>query len=153
MRPLPASALDKLAFMAGHWRCEREDIVIEEMWLAPSGGVAQGTVRLVEAGKVGTIELIVVSAEHDRVVMRYNHFDRDLHAWEDDGPIALTLTALDGAKAVFSNLTASPRHAEEMGYELTAPDGLISWVVTLPETYPNGPRRRARHAFTFHRVN
>ena len=51
-QPLPPSALDKLVFLAGHWRGGRSDVVIEEMWLAPAGGVAQGVVRLLKGGEV-----------------------------------------------------------------------------------------------------
>lgn len=129
--PLPPSALEKLAMLAGHWRGERDDVVIEEMWLAPAGGVAQGTVRLVKDAQVGTIELIIVAAENDRIVMRYNHFYPDYRTWETDGPIALTLTKAESNEVVFSNLEHPPRHATEMGYRRTAPDALNSWVVAI----------------------
>jgi hypothetical protein len=117
------------------------------MWLAPAGGVAQGTVRLVQADKVGTIELIVVAAERDRVVMRYNHFDPDYRTWEGDGPITLTLTRADGAEVVFTNLAQPPRHAAEMGYRCETPDAMTSWVVTL-----DGPGAPQRLSFDFRRV-
>jgi len=145
--PLPPSALDKLAFLAGHWRGGRSDIVIEEMWLAPAGGVAQGTVRLLKGGEIGTIELIVVAAESDRVVMRYNHFYTDCRTWEKDGPIALTLTKAEADEAVFTNLEHPPRHASEMGYKQTGPDALSSWVIAVDA---NG--KLAQHGFDYRRV-
>ena len=136
-----------MAFLAGHWRGEHEGGVIEEMWLAPSAGVAQGTVRLVQAGKVHTIELIIVAAESDRVVMRYNHFDPDYRTWEDDGPITLTLMGAHEDEVIFWNLDDQPTDAEEMGYRLTGPDTLHSWVFAIG---PDGKVKR--HSFDYRRV-
>ena len=146
-QPLPPSALDKLAFLAGHWRGGRGDIVIEEMWLAPAGGVAQGTVRLLKGGEVGTIELIVVAAESDRVVMRYNHFYPDCRTWEKDGPIELTLTQASDGEVVFTNLNHPPVHAAEMGYRRIGPGAINSWVIAIDA---NGAR--AQHDFDFRKV-
>jgi hypothetical protein len=145
--PLPPSALDKMAFLAGHWRGGRSDIVIEEMWLAPAGGVAQGTVRLLKGGEVGTIELIIVAAENDRVVMRYNHFYHDCRAWEKDGPIELVMTKAENDEVVFTNFEHPVRHAAEMGYRQTAPGSLNSWVISIDA---NGAR--AQHDFDLQKV-
>ena len=144
---LPPAALAQTAILAGYWRGERGGVVLEEMWLPPSAGVAQGTVRLVQNGKLGTIELIVVTAEADRVVMRYNHFHSDYRPWEDDGPITLTLTAASDAELVFTNLELRPRHAMEMGYRLTSADTLSSWVITL-----NSNGDRSHFSFDFERA-
>ncbi len=145
--PVSPAALDKLAFLAGHWRSETADVVIEEMWLAPAGGVAQGSVRLVQAGKVGTIEFIVVAAERDRVVMRYNHFHPDYRTWENDGPIALTLTEASDDAVTFTSLEATPRHALEMGYRRADANQMSSWVIALRD---DGSTRR--FGFDFQRV-
>ena len=142
---LPPEALEQTAFLAGYWRGERGGVVLEEMWLPPSAGVAQGSVRLVQNGKVGTIELIVVRAEADRVVMRYNHFHSDYRPWEDDGPITLTLTAASETELVFTNLELQPRHAKEMGYRLTSANALSSWVV-------GSDGDTSRFSFDFERV-
>jgi hypothetical protein len=144
---LPPSALDKMAFLAGHWRGERDDVVIEEMWLAPAGGVAQSTVRLLKGGEVGTIELIVAAAEKDCVVLRYNHFYSDYRTWETDGPIALILTKAEPGEVVFTNLESPPRHAREMGYRQIGPDTLNSWVIVI-----DADGKLAQHSFDFERV-
>ncbi len=146
MTPLPPSALEQLQFLAGHWRGAFNDAVIEEMWLAPRGGVAQATVRLVQGEETHTIELIVVSAENDRVVMRFNHFNRDLSTWERDGPITLTLTGARGDEVVFTNLETPARHAVEVGYRAEA-ERMTSWVVALND---NGTR--TRHEFDYRRL-
>jgi hypothetical protein len=144
MRALPPSALEKLAFLAGHWIGGRDDVMIEEMWFAPAGGVAQGMVRLVNSGEVGTIELIVVAAEHDRVVMRYNHFYADCRPWEKDGPIELTLTKAEDGEVVFSNLAHPARHAKEMGYKLTGVGAMNSWVISI-----DADGKLAQHSFDY----
>lgn len=131
MTPLPPAALDTLAFLAGQWRGELGGGDIDELWLPPRAGVAQGMVRLVVDGRIATIELIVIAAEADRVVMRYNHFHPDYRVWEDDGPIALTLTEASDGVAIFTNLAAKPRHAMEMGYRAIGADALASWVVVV----------------------
>ena len=133
-----------MTFLAGHWRGERLDTVIEEVWLAPSAGVAQGSVRLIKDGKIGTIELIVVVVENDCIIMRYNHFHPNYRTWEDDGPIELTLTSARDGEVVFSNLQHPPRHATEMGYRLTGPQTLHSWVLPL---HPDGSTTRVSFDF------
>jgi hypothetical protein len=142
-----SASLDSLAFLAGHWRGEAFGGIIEEMWLAPSGGVAQATVRLVASGKLHTIELIVVADEGDRVVMRYNHFRPDYTTWETGGPIALTLTGARDGEVVFTNL-AEPQHdAAEAGYRMTGADALNSWVVAI-----DAEGAHTRHSFDYRRV-
>lgn len=126
--PLPPHSITALTFLAGHWRSDQDGSVLEEMWLAPSAGVAQGLVRLVQGDRVATIELIIISADTDRVVMRYNHFEPDYRTWETDGPITLTLTSATQSEAVFTNLSSGPRHALEMGYRMTGPASMHSWV-------------------------
>ncbi len=37
---LPATMLSQMNFLAGHWRGECKEKIIEEVWLAPNAGVA-----------------------------------------------------------------------------------------------------------------
>lgn len=143
--PLPEAALAHTAFLAGHWRGTPPGGLIEELWLPPAAGVAQASVRYIQDGRIATIELIVVAAAEGRVVMRYNHFEPDYRTWETDGPIALTLTGASPTELVFRNLDPHPRHALEMGYRLTGPDRMISWVVL--------PGEAQAPSFEYHRVN
>ncbi len=145
--PLPASALTALTLLAGHWRRAGDSFVIEEIWLPPSAGVAQGMVRLIEDGQVRTIELIVAAAENDRVALRYNHFHSNYQIWESDGPIELTLTSAREGEIVFSNLQRPPRHAMEMGYRLTSAETLHSWVIPIDA---NGSTKRV--SFDYQKV-
>jgi hypothetical protein len=147
MTPCPPSTLGRLSFLAGHWRGELAQGFIEEVWLSPAAGVAQGAVRLVENGKIATIELIVVSAESDAIVMRYNHFNPDYTTWERDGPIELVLMQAHEGEALFSSLRQPPRDAAEMGYRLLSADRLHSWVFAV-----DADGARTKHEFEFKRV-
>jgi hypothetical protein len=40
-------ALEPLAFLAGHWRGEKDGVVTEEVWLPPAGGMCLGMNRSV----------------------------------------------------------------------------------------------------------
>ena len=55
----PPDKLGLLAFLAGYWRHKQGGRLLEEAWFPPSAGLAQGSVRLIEAGAVRTIELIL----------------------------------------------------------------------------------------------
>ena len=143
----PPEDISRMAFLAGHWRGGTGDVVIEEMWLAPAAGLAQGSVRLVENGRVGTIELVLVTAERDRVVMRYNHFQPDYRPWETDGPILLTLTPGGDDEVIFRNVETPPRHALELGYRRRGADAMSSWVIV-----PRDDGSTARFAFDFTRA-
>ncbi len=79
--------------------------------------------------------------------MRYKHFHPDYRTWEENGPIALTLTTAREGEVIFTNEQSAPQHAAEMGYRLTGPQSLHSWVVALQ---PNGSTNRV--SFDFFRV-
>lgn len=144
---LPPSALARLALLEGRWRGDVQGGAIEELWLAPEAGLAQGMVRFVRDGAIATIELILVRAEPDGETMRYHHFNSDLSPWESDGPITLDLTHASETELVFTNLAATVRHAAEVGYRRTAPDALFSWVDSVA---PDGVS--ARFSFDYRRI-
>ena len=47
-----ATAINQLAWLAGHWRMEKAGRVVDEHWMAPAGGVMLGMARTVAKGKV-----------------------------------------------------------------------------------------------------
>lgn len=147
-QPVRDPHLTSTAFLAGHWLGRAGDLEIEELWLAPRGGVAEGVVRVMEGGSVHTLEFVLISVEESRVSLRFNHFNRDYTTWETDGPIELTLTTAAPNEAIFSNLSSPPRHAAEVGYRLTGPHAMTSWIVVLND---NG--ETARVTFDYERVN
>lgn len=120
-------------FLAGHWLSHGDDLDIEELWLAPRGGVSEGVVRVTKGGSVHTLEYILISAENERVVLRFNHFNRDYTTWEKDGPIELVLSSADENQIIFTNTRSPVRHAAEVGYRLTSPNAMTSWIVSVDD--------------------
>jgi hypothetical protein len=53
-------SLDRLAWLAGHWRMEKAGRVVDEHWMAPAGGVMLGMSRTVTKGKVVEHEFLQV---------------------------------------------------------------------------------------------
>ena len=47
-----ATAINQLAWLAGHWRMEKAGRGVDEHWMAPAGGVMLGMARTVAKGKV-----------------------------------------------------------------------------------------------------
>lgn len=121
------------AFLAGHWLGRSGEMEIEELWLSPRGGVAEGVVRVVKNDNVHTLEYVLISSEDQRVVLRFNHFNRDYSTWEKDGPVELVLRKADDAELVFTNMRSPVRYAAEVGYRLAGPDAMTSWIVAVDE--------------------
>jgi hypothetical protein len=134
-------------FLAGHWLGRSQDLEIEELWLAPKGGVAEGVVRVMKDGAVHTLEYLLITAETDRVLLRFNHFNRDYSTWERNGPIELVLSKASEREMIFLTTDETPRHASEVGYKLTSPSELTSWIIPVGENLP------ARVTFDYKRVH
>jgi hypothetical protein len=58
--PAPASALDRLDWLAGHWRMEKGGRVVDEQWMAPGGGMMLGMARTVAKGRVVEYEFVLI---------------------------------------------------------------------------------------------
>lgn len=136
------------ALLAGHWLGRNGDLEIEELWLAPRDGVAEGIVRVMKNGGVHTLEYMLITLEDQKVVLRFNHFNRDYSTWEKDGPIELVLSKADDAEMVFTNTRSPIRHAAEVGYRLAGPDAMTSWIVAV-----DGNGARSRVSFEYRRVS
>jgi hypothetical protein len=148
MAPVRDPHLVCASFLAGHWLSRGVDLELEELWLAPRGGVAEGVVRATKAESVHTLEYILISAEGERVVLRFNHFNRDFTTWEKDGPIELVLSSAGENELTFTNTRSPVRHAAEVGYRLTDPDAMTSWIVAVDE---NGAQTRL--SFDYRKVS
>ena len=126
-------ALASAAFLAGHWLGRNGEFEIEELWLAPRGGVTEGVVRVMQDGSVHTLEYVMISVEEQRTVLRFNHFNRDYTTLENDGPIELVLSSAGDGEIIFTNTRSPIRHAAEVGYRLAGPDAMASWIVAVGE--------------------
>ncbi len=105
-QPCHATVAD-LDFLVGRWVGEALGGVAEEVWNPALGGELLGTFRLVQAEKTIFSELMVLSVEGERVVLRLKHFSHPgLVAWEDkEESVAFPLIAVEGQTAWFGGLT------------------------------------------------
>lgn len=55
-----AASLDRLAWLAGNWRLEKEGRVIDEQWMSPAGGLMLGTSRTLAKGKANEFEFMFI---------------------------------------------------------------------------------------------
>jgi hypothetical protein len=62
-----APTLDDLSWMAGHWRGTVDGMEMEEVWLAPAGGVMLGMHRDVKGAKT-SFEFLRIAATGDGIV-------------------------------------------------------------------------------------
>jgi hypothetical protein len=91
-----APVLEDLSWMAGHWVGTSGDVVMEEFWTAPGGGVMVGLHRDVfQEGKPFFEFLRIVGAERG---LTYVASPRGT------GTTEFVLVSLDGQKVVFENL-------------------------------------------------
>ena len=62
-----APAIDQAAFLAGCWKQDRPNGVVEEQWLAPGGGMMLGMSRTVRDGKARTYEFTRIQETEGRL--------------------------------------------------------------------------------------
>lgn len=106
-----------LEFLAGRWVGEAFGGVVEESWNPPLGGEMLGTFRLVKDGAPAFYELMVLSLEADRPVLRLKHFNPGLVGWEEkDESVAFPLVAVTGTTAWFHGLTLHREKDALLGY-------------------------------------
>lgn len=67
LQAAPAPAIDQAAFLAGCWRQDRPNGVVEEQWLAPGGGMMLGMSRTVREGKARAYEFTRIQEADGRL--------------------------------------------------------------------------------------
>lgn len=119
----------ELAWLAGHWRAENGENLVEEAWSDPRAGVMTGSFRLLESGEVRVLEYLVVSQEADGVFYRFKHFRPDYSTWEGDGPpLDLRLVESAPGRAVFRNTREAEGEPSYISY-LLGDDGRLAVLV------------------------
>src|SRR5262249_16802596 len=63
----PDATADKLRWIAGCWEMRAGEMVIEEQWNKPSGGIMMGIGRTVKGGKLVETEYLQISIEKGRL--------------------------------------------------------------------------------------
>lgn len=112
-----AASFDDLEFLTGHWVHTDEQSRIEENWLPASANTRVASFRWTHGGKVSAIELVIVAADGDDVMLRFKHFDPDYRAWEADVPNTYRLADSSPCRAVFERTGDNARVPVFMIYE------------------------------------
>lgn len=116
--------LEAIHWLSGSWHGEGLGGHMEEVWSPIAGGTMLATFRLVVDDKVRVIEYIMVTAEADRVVLRFKHFRTDFTTWEEDRPLEFTLVEATPTKAVFHSAIPEQHSPRRIVYDLMAEDRL-----------------------------
>ena len=109
------SGADPLPWLAGSWRGESGETVIEETWSELEGDNRMGMFRMVAGGTVLFYEFMTIERRDDGGwALRIKHFDRGLVGWEERQD-----------SEVFDLTVAEPRRAVFVGRDAEVPKRLI----------------------------
>ncbi len=95
--------LSELAWMAGAWTGSGLGGDVELHWSKPVGGSMVGMSRLVQNGKAGFFEFILIEQDERGITLRFQHFNPGYAAWEKNGPLTLELVETTSGRAVFQS--------------------------------------------------
>ena len=94
--PAAKPTLQDFAWLAGHWRIERADRLVDEHWMAPVAGLMMGMARNVEGGKVREYEFTLLRQEPNGDIFYVASPSKQTET-------SFKLTSLRNGEAVFEN--------------------------------------------------
>lgn len=95
--------LEDLGWLAGQWAGKGLGGDVEQHWTKPVAGTMAGMFRLVQNGKPGFFEFVMIEAGEQGVTLRFQHFNPGYSAWEKNGPLVLDLVETSSNRAVFKS--------------------------------------------------
>jgi hypothetical protein len=109
-----------LAWLAGTWKMEAEDAVLEEVWSLPRGDSLFGAFRWTHKGKARFYELIVIEKGEDGVFLRLRDFGPRLVPWKSEaaGPTTWRLKKTGPREAIFEAAKSRVVYRREADAEL-----------------------------------
>ena len=127
--------LDDFAWLAGHWRIEQGDRLVDEQWMAPVGGLMIGMARNVQGGKVREYEFTLLRQEPNGDIVYIASPSKQTQT-------AFKLTSFSDGTAVFEN----PQHdfPKKIVYARQA-DGSLLAAIEGPGR--DGKPRRVEYPF------
>ena len=133
--PVAKPTLQDFAWLAGHWRIEDGDRVVDEQWMAPAGGLMIGMARNVQAGKVREYEFTLLRQEPNGDILYIASPSKQTET-------AFKLTSLRDGEAIFEN----PQHdfPKKVVYARRA-DGSLLAAIEGPGR--DGKPRRVEYPF------
>jgi uncharacterized protein DUF6265 len=117
--PAAKPTLQDFAWLAGHWRIEQADRIIDEHWMVPAGNLMMGMARNVQAGKVREYEFTLLRQEPNGDILYVASPAKQSEA-------TFKLTSLRDGEAVFEN----PEHdfPKKIVYARQADGSLLAWI-------------------------
>ena len=115
--------LSELAWLAGAWTGNGLGGDVDLHWSKPTAGSMTGMSRLVQNGKPGFYEFILIEQDERGITLRFQHFNPGYSAWEKNGPLLLDLVEATTGRAVFQSRDAKQSPAR-MVYSVRGKDGL-----------------------------
>ncbi len=94
--PAAKPTLQDLAWIAGHWRIEQGDRLVDEQWMTPAGELMMGMARNIQGGKVREYEFTLLRQEPNGDILY-------IASPSQQAETAFKLTSLSGGTAVFEN--------------------------------------------------
>jgi hypothetical protein len=133
--PVARPTLQDFAWLAGHWRIEQGERLVDEQWMAPAGGLMIGMARNVQAGKVREYEFTLLRQEPNGDIVYVASPSKQTQT-------TFKLTSLRGGEAVFEN----PEHdfPKKVIYTRKA-DGSLLAAIEGPGR--DGKTRRVEYPF------
>ena len=133
--PAAKPTLQDFAWLAGHWRIEQADRIIDEHWMVPAGNLMMGMARNVQAGKVREYEFTLLRQEPNGDILYVASPSKQTET-------AFKLTSLRDGEAVFEN----PEHdfPKKVIYA-RQPDGSLLAAIEGPGR--DGKTRRVEYPF------
>jgi hypothetical protein len=133
--PVATPTLQDFAWLAGHWRIEQADRLVDEQWMAPVGGLMMGMARNVQGGKVREYEFTLLRQEPNGDIFYVASPSQQTQT-------SFKLTSLHNGAAVFEN----PEHdfPQKVIYARQA-DGSLLAAIEGPGR--DGKPRRVEYPF------
>ena len=94
--PAAKPTLQDFAWLAGQWRIEQADRLVDEHWMAPVGGLMMGMARNVQGGKVREYEFTLLRQEPNGDIFYVASPSKQTET-------SFKLTSLRNGAAVFEN--------------------------------------------------
>jgi hypothetical protein len=128
--------LEEFAWLAGQWRIEHANRLVDEHWMPPAGGLMIGMARAVESGKVVEYEFTLLREEPNGDIVYVASPSKQRET-------IFRLTSLVNGEAVFEN----PAHdfPKKIIY-VRRPDGSLLAAIEGPGK--DGKPRRIEYPFT-----
>jgi hypothetical protein len=134
-KPAAAASLAKLAWLAGNWHLEKGGRLVDEQWMAASGGVMLGMSRTVAKGKVVEHEFLQVREGPGGELFYIALPSRQKEA-------AFKLIAQTDTETVFENKEHD--FPQTIGYRLNADGSLLAWI---EGPRPDGTTKRVEYSY------